>query len=222
MATQLRLLASQIQTCTRCPRLVAYRQQVAAVKRRAYATETYWGRPVPGFGDPKARLLLVGLAPGAHGANRTGRMFTGDRSGDFLFRALYESGFANQPTSDHPSDGLELKDAFLSAAGRCAPPGNKPLPEELERCRPFLEREMALLPRLRAVVCLGKISLEAYLRAKGLGPLSHYHFAHGAEFDTQPRIFCTYHPSQQNTQTGRLTQEMMQEVFRSAAAYLKV
>jgi uracil-DNA glycosylase len=222
MATKLQLLQSEIQGCTLCPRLVEYRQQVAEVKRRAYAGETYWGRPVPGFGDPKARLLLVGLAPGAHGANRTGRMFTGDRSGDFLFRALYETGFASQPTSDRRGDGLELRDAFLSAAGRCAPPGNKPLPEELERCRPFLEREMALLPRLKAVVCLGKIGLEAYLRAKGLGPLSRYPFAHAAEFDTQPRIFCTYHPSQQNTQTGRLTQAMMQEVFRSAAAFLKV
>jgi uracil-DNA glycosylase len=218
----LQTLTAQIAGCTLCPRLVEYRQQVAAVKRRAYAGETYWGRPVPGFGDPQAHLLLVGLAPGAHGANRTGRMFTGDRSGDFLFRALYETGFANQPNSTHRDDGLVLQDAFLSAAGRCAPPGNKPLPEELEACRPFLEREMALLPRLQAVVCLGKIGLEAYLRAKGLGPLRHYRFAHGAEFDVQPRIFCTYHPSQQNTQTGRLTQEMMQQVFRRVAEFLRV
>lgn len=215
-------IAREIEHCTLCPRLVQYRQEVAKIKRRAYASEVYWGRPVPGFGDPQARLLIVGLAPGAHGANRTGRMFTGDRSGDFLFRALFETGFANQPTSQHRGDGLQLIDAYLSAAGRCAPPGNKPLPEELDCCRPYLEREMRLLPRLQAVVCLGRIGLEAYLHAQGLGPLSRYPFAHGAQFAAQPQIFCTYHPSQQNTQTGRLTQAMMQDVFRAAAASLSL
>ena len=214
MSKLLPLLKNEVEQCRACPRLIAHCQQVASVKRRAYLDQTYWGKPVPGFGDPQARLLIVGLAPGAHGANRTGRMFTGDRSGDFLFAALHATGFANQPTSVHREDGLALIGAYLTAAGRCAPPDNKPLPEELLRCRHFLLRELELLPRIKLVVCLGKIALDAYTEAVGL---RRQKFGHGLLIDSSVPILCSYHPSQQNTQTGRLTMPMLIDVFSRAA-----
>jgi uracil-DNA glycosylase family 4 len=225
-----------IVTCERCPRLRAYCARVARDKRRAYRDETYWGRPVPGFGDPRARLLLVGLAPAAHGANRTGRVFTGDGvggSGDFLMAALHRAGFANIPTSQRPDDGLELRDAFIAAAVRCAPPGNKPLPDEIARCLPHLDAEIAALPRVRVVVALGKIAFEAYLQllrareaapkaARGARPVGargkRPAFGHARTYllpNGQTLIGC-YHPSRQNTNTGKLTAPMMDAVFRRA------
>ena len=210
---ELLVIAGRIVACTACARLVVYREEVARVKRRAYRDEEYWGKPVPGFGDPKARLLVVGLAPGAHGANRTGRMFTGDRSGDFLFQAMYETGFASQPEGRMADDGLRLIDAYMSGAGRCAPPDNKPLPEELNNCRHFLIEEIAALPNIKAVLCLGRIALEAYLKARGLGPASAFPFSDGAVLRAATPIVCSYHPSQQNTQTGRLTMAMLQQAF---------
>src|SRR5437879_9699218 len=203
-----------------CPRLVQYREEVARTKRRAFRDWTYWGRPVPGFGDPHARLLIVGLAPAAHGANRTGRMFTGDRSGDFLYARLYDQGFANQPTSAEANDGLELCDAYISAAARCAPPDNRPMPEELRNCAGYLEAELAIL-RPRAVLALGAIAFHTYLRLlvkQGLlTSRGTYIFSHGAEFKLPgdlPHLFASYHPSQQNTQTGRLTPAMFEAVLR--------
>jgi len=207
---------------------VEYREQVGRTKRRAYQDWDYWARPVPGFGDPKARLLLIGLAPGAHGANRTGRIFTGDSSGDFLYRALFETGFASQPDSVSRDDGLRLMDAYISAAVRCAPPENKPLPEEVLNCRPYLERELELLKNLRVVIALGRLAFDAYLsilRAQGkIARRSGFVFAHGQEYRTgpnQPLLICTYHPSQQNTFTGKLTQPMLQAVFRKARRRLE-
>lgn len=192
-----------------------------------FRDEDYWGKPVPSFGDPDAGLLIIGLAPAAHGANRTGRMFTGDRSGEFLYRALCEAGFANQPTSVRRGDGLELRNCYITAALRCAPPANKPLPQELLNCRPYLWRELQLLHRVRAVLALGKVGFDAYLRAvregRDLPPLSSFHFAHGASYglpDGLPRLFASYHPSQQNTQTGRLTPAMLRAVFREIRAFL--
>lgn len=209
--------------CTRCPRLVAYRADVARVKRRAYRDWDYWGRPVPGFGDPQARLLLIGLAPGAHGANRTGRMFTGDSSGDFLYRALYEAGFASQPSSVSKDDGLQLIDAYISAAARCAPPDNKPTPEELRNCRPYLERELKLLKKLRVIVALGRVAFDVYLtilRREGkITRRSDFVFGHDKEHCTgegQPLLISSFHPSQQNTSTGKLTAAMFGEVFLRA------
>lgn len=216
MSKTLQLLHNQITNCTACPRLIAHCREVAIVKRRAYLDQEYWGKPVPGFGDPLARLLIVGLAPGAHGANRTGRMFTGDRSGDFLFHALHATGFASQPTSQHRNDGLQLIDAYLSAAARCAPPGNKPAPDELNACRPYLLRELTLLKNIQVVVCLGRIALDAYLRARDLGPISKFKFGHGLLIPAQTPILCSYHPSRQNTQTGRLTMPMLEDVFAKA------
>lgn len=213
MSSPLQILHKEIVSCTQCPRLIQHCQDVAATKRRAYHEEEYWGRPVPGFGDPKASLLIVGLAPGAHGANRTGRMFTGDKSGDFLFAALHACGFANQPTSTNRKDGLQLIDAYLTAAGRCAPPQNKPLPEELNRCRPYLLREIELLQNIKIVVCLGRIALDAYAKATHLKVKD---FGHGLRIDARIPIICSYHPSQQNTQTGRLTMPMLEDVFRQA------
>ena len=218
-----------IVTCERCPRLREYCTRVARQKRRAYRNDTYWGKPVPGFGDPRARMLVVGLAPAAHGANRTGRVFTGDGeggSGDFLMAALNRAGFSNRPTSDHPGDGLRLRDAFIAAAVRCAPPDNKPAPEEISRCLPHLDAETAALPRLRVVIALGKIAFDAYLRL-----LAHRlivirprpAFGHGvaqALPNGQTLIGC-YHPSRQNTNTGRLTAAMIDDVLRAAAAALK-
>ena len=221
--TRLAVLNQQITECTRCARLVAYRQQVAQVKRRAYRDWEYWGRPVPGFGDPKARLLIIGLAPAAHGGNRTGRVFTGDRSGDFLYRALYQAGFASQPESVSRMDGQTLNDAYISAAVRCAPPDNKPTPEEFRRCRPWLEQEIQLLRNLRVVVVLGRLAFDVYLTIlKEQGVIrsrSAYSFGHGRVYQTeegQPILLCSYHPSQQNTSTGRLTAQMLLDVMQTA------
>ena len=225
---QLELLQQRVVACTRCPRLVRYCRKVAKEKRRMYRDWEYWGKPVPSFGDPKAELLILGLAPAAHGANRTGRMFTGDRSGDFLYRRLYEAGFASQPVSVSRYDGLELRNCYITASLRCAPPKNKPLPSEARNCRPYLEAELRLFPRVRAVLVLGRIAFEAYLRVlasqhEDLPPHSTFKFAHGANFPLMkglPRLFCSYHPSQQNTQTGRLTPEMFQKVLGDIQDFL--
>lgn len=221
-------LEREITNCRKCPRLVDYLEKVARTKRRAYHDWMYWGRPVPAFGDPQARLVIIGLAPGAHGANRTGRMFTGDRSGDFLYAQLYRAAFANQPESKRVDDGLMLKDTLISAAIRCAPPANKPLPEEIRNCLPYLERELALI-RPRAILALGGIALHAYLdllKRQGLiASRAAYPFAHGASFALPgdlPRLFAAYHPSQQNTQTGRLTPAMFAAVLRKIGRFLEV
>jgi uracil-DNA glycosylase family 4 len=199
---------------------VEYREAVAREKRRAYRDWTYWGRPVPAFGDPNARLLIVGLAPAAHGANRTGRMFTGDRSGDFLYRALYQTGFASQPHSVSAGDGLALTDAFVSAAVRCAPPGNKPAPEEIRNCLPYLTAEIKLLQKVSVVVALGRLAFDAYLAIlKSEGRIerrSAFTFGHNLEHELGsglPRLISSYHPSQQNTSTGKLTEAMLRDVF---------
>jgi uracil-DNA glycosylase len=216
----LRVLAREVVDCERCPRLRAYGEEVARVKRRAYREEEYWGRPVPSFGHPLARLLVVGLAPGAHGANRTGRMFTGDRSGEWLYRALHETGFANQARSEHRGDGLELRDCYITASAHCAPPDNKPTPEEVANCRPFLERELVLLKRLRVVVVLGRLAFDNYLRTAGLA--RSLAFGHGlVHASARPVLVCSYHPSQQNTSTGKLTREMLRGVFETARAHLE-
>ena len=216
-------LAERIVHCRLCPRLVAHREAVAASPPRRYRGQQYWARPLPGFGDPRARVLLVGLAPAAHGGNRTGRMFTGDRSGDWLFRALHEAGLANQPTSTHAGDGLRLEGAYITATARCAPPANKPTPEEMARCRPFLLEELRLLSRVRVVVALGKIGWDAYLRTRrelGLGlPRPLPRFGHGAQARMPGdgiTLLGTFHPSQQNTFTGRLTRPMLRAVLRRA------
>jgi uracil-DNA glycosylase family 4 len=218
----LRKLEKEIIGCQKCPRLREHCLEIARTKRRAYREETYWGLPVPGFGDPRARLFILGLAPGAHGANRTGRLFTGDSSGDFLYRALYETGFASQAESISRDDGLRLKDAWISASARCAPPGNKPLPSEVVTCRTHLQRELALLPRVQVVVALGKLAFDNYLRTAAAG--SGYEFGHGRQhrLDAKaPLLIASYHPSRQNTQTGRLTAEMLRDVFVAAREELK-
>ena len=217
----LKALTEELVECRRCPRLVAWREQVAREKRAAFRDCTYWGRPVPGFGDPAARILLLGLAPAAHGGNRTGRVFTGDRSGDFLFGALHRAGLANRPTSSGPGDGLELRDAYIAAAVRCAPPANRPLPEERDACRPWLERELALLPRLRVIVCLGAFAWDTALRLLARVPAPRPRFGHGAELAGRPwTLLGCFHPSQQNTFTGRLTPEMADAVLARARALL--
>lgn len=210
-------LRNDVCDCRLCPRLVEWRERVAVEKRASYRDETYWGRGVPGFGDPKAKVLVLGLAPAAHGANRTGRVFTGDRSGDWLYRAMHRAGFANQPTSVHARDGLKLKGAWVAAAVKCAPPDNKPLPEERDACRPFLQREMALLTKVKVVVCLGGFAYEAACSEFGVRPRPK--FGHGAEAQTPSglTLLCSYHPSQQNTFTGRLTEPMLDAVFARAA-----
>jgi uracil-DNA glycosylase family 4 len=212
-----------IASCGRCPRLGRHCREIAAVKRRAYRDFEYWGKPVPSFGDPNARLLILGLAPGAHGSNRTGRMFTGDRSGEFLFRSLHRAGFASQPESLAADDGLCLSDAWITAAAHCAPPDNKPSPAELKNCRPFLEREVELLTQLRLVVVLGRIAYETWLPF--IADRSGLSFGHGnyygPEHDLKPALLCSYHPSQQNTSTGRLTQDMLDEIFLRAAAMIR-
>jgi len=219
-------LNATIVRCRKCPRLVAYREAVAAAPPRRYAGEGYWARPLPGFGDPRARLLLVGLAPAAHGGNRTGRMFTGDRSGDWLFDALHHAGFANRPTSRHRDDGLRLSDAYITAALRCAPPANKPTPRELARCEPYLLEELRLLDRVSVVVGLGRIGWQAYLRARRrLGtprPRRAPRFAHGAvtTFADGITLIASYHPSQQNTFTGKLTRPMLRRIFATARRLL--
>lgn len=216
-------LNEEVTACRRCPRLVAYREQVAREKRRAYREWEYWGKPVPGFGDPRARVLILGLAPGAHGSNRTGRPFTGDASGNFLYPVLHRTGFASQPGATHSNDGLRLKDAYITAAVRCAPPKNKPLPEEIANCAPFLDREIALLKNVRVVVALGRIGFEAYLnylkRQGLLKSKKEFTFAHGAQYALPDGriLLASYHPSNQNTQTGKLTREMFTEIFRRAA-----
>ena len=221
---------AQVQTevihCIRCPRLTRYREQVATVKVRRYRDWEYWGRPIPSLGDPDARLLILGLAPAAHGGNRTGRIFTGDRSGDWLCRALYVFGFANQPTSTARGDGLELKDCYITAALRCAPPQNKPTPQELTSCRPYLLRELGLLRKVRVVVALGRIAFDTFLRAcheTGVAlPRPRPRFAHGARFRLTNglTLLASYHPSQQNTLTRRLTRAMFHATFREARRLL--
>jgi uracil-DNA glycosylase family 4 len=252
------ILNNDIITCRACPRLVAWREQVAREKRRAYLDWDYWGKPVPGFGDPAARLLVVGLAPGAHGSNRTGRMFTGDSSGDTLYTALHRSGFASQPTSRQRDDGLTLTDAFITAVGRCAPPGNHPTPAELATCRPFLLRELHLMPQVQVIVALGQIAFDQCLRllreqeyeakaeAEALQELQDraekqvnmpglrspvsapLKFGHGVHYlltsaarSGRKFLVAAYHPSRQNTQTGRLTQAMLDEVFALARSLLE-
>jgi len=218
----LKVLNAEVVGCTLCPRLVAYREQIAREKRRAYRDWDYWGKPVPGFGDPNARVLVLGLAPGAHGSNRTGRPFTGDASGKFMYPVLYETGFANQPTATNRNDGLVLSDLYITAAGRCAPPDNKPLPQELANCAPYLEREVEGLKKVRVIVALGRIGFEAYLSyLKRLGRIAgkgEYVFGHGAEFSLADgrTLLASYHPSNQNTQTGKLTNEMFRKIFKRA------
>jgi len=218
-ARALIVLEQRVTHCTRCPRLVAFRQRIAREKRRAYAAEEYWGRPVPAFGDPHARLVLVGLAPGAHGSNRTGRMFTGDASGDWLYAALYRYGFASQPTATSRWDGLTLSDCWITAAARCAPPGNKPTPQELANCRPYLARELALLTRRRVVLALGRVGHDAFLKAMGWRVPR---FGHGAvtRLPDGTWLVASYHPSRQNTNTGTLTRAMWHAVFRRVRALI--
>src|SRR5271166_4848924 len=219
-------LNQEIISCRKCPRLVRYREKVAREKRRAFRECEYWGKPIPGFGDPRAELLILGLAPAAHGGNRTGRVFTGDRSGDFLYKALFKAGFANQPTSVRRDDGLQLRNAYIAAAARCAPPANKPLPSEIQNCREYLERELDLL-RPKAMLALGKIAWDAYLETlKSEGKIASrgaYKFGHGAEVEIArdlPRLFGVYHPSQQNTQTGRVTEAMYAQVLKRIRRFL--
>jgi len=225
LASTLQVLARKIEGCELCPRLRTYCREVGEIKRRAYLDWDYWSKPVPGFGDPHARVLVIGLAPGAHGANRTGRMFTGDRSGDFLYRALYETGFASQPSSTSRDDGLRLSGLYISAAARCAPPDNKPERAELARCRPYLEREIALLRNVRVVVALGGIAFTTYLsilRDQGaIKRAGAFKFGHNVLYRPaaeKPALLASYHPSQQNTSTGRLTREMLRGVFEHARA----
>lgn len=227
-------LNKQIIACDQCPRLIAWCAKVAKEKRKAYANDTYWGKPVPNFlnaGNRSARLLIVGLAPGAHGANRTGRMFTGDRSGDFLYARLHETGFANQSTSTDRRDGLTLHDCVITAACHCAPPGNKPTRQEIANCSPWLTQTINLMPRLRAIVSLGKLAHDATLREfqqRGwIDKRSRYPFGHGAMFtfddadECVPALLCSFHPSQQNTFTGRLTEDMLRAVFERARAVIE-
>lgn len=216
------MLNSQVIACNRCPRLREHCLDVAAKKRRAYLDWEYWGKPVPSFGDPKARVLALGLAPGAHGSNRTGRPFTGDGSGDFLYPVLYEAGFASQPVAVNREDGMKLTDLWITSVGRCAPPGNKPTPDELRNCQPWLDEELRLLKRLKVVVCLGKIAFDGLLgwalRTGIVSTRSGYVFGHGAEW-TLPnglKVIASYHPSLQNTNTGKLTRTMFLKVFQRA------
>ncbi|HYF77952.1 MAG TPA: uracil-DNA glycosylase [Symbiobacteriaceae bacterium] len=217
---KLMLLHEEMAACERCPRLRTYCANVAREKVRRYRDQEYWGRPVPGFGDPAAGLFILGLAPGAHGANRTGRMFTGDDSGTWLYSVLHQFGYANQPASTGRDDGLALTGAYIANAGRCAPPGNKPTPEELNACQPFLEQELALLTEVRVVLVLGRIAFDRYLKVlKGRGvDVGRPAFGHGAEyrFEGAPALLCSYHPSRQNTNTGVLTRQMWEAVFRRA------
>ncbi|MCU0281718.1 MAG: uracil-DNA glycosylase [Acidimicrobiia bacterium] len=218
-------LNDRLVQCRRCPRLVAWREQVAAERRAAFAAEEYWGRPVPGFGDPRARLLVVGLAPAAHGANRTGRMFTGDRSGDWLYRALHRAGFADRPESRHRGDGMQLRDAYITAPVRCAPPANHPTAGERAACRSWLEEEYRRLDQVRVILCLGAVAYEEarhLLSAVGGDfPRPRPRFAHGLLVETGgPAVLCSYHPSQQNTFTGRLTEVMLDGVLAAAGERL--
>lgn len=217
----LEALRQEIISCTKCPRLVEWREEVSLVKRKAYLNEDYWGKPVPGFGDPKAKVMIVGLAPGAHGSNRTGRQFTGDASGGFLFPALYRAGFASQAESTARDDGLVLSEMFITASGRCAPPQNKPTTAELNTCQPFLEREIELIDP-KVFVALGRIGFERILRIYAL-PKKEYPFGHGTlhQLPNGKWLLASYHPSQQNTQTGRLTVEMFDEIWQKAKELIK-
>ena len=226
-AGQLQILNQEIVACRKCARLVTYREEVARTKRRAFREWEYWGKALPGFGDPRAQLFVLGLAPAAHGANRTGRVFTGDRSGDFLYAALHKAGFANQATSLHRGDGLKLKNAYIAAAVRCAPPANKPEIGEILNCRPYLERELEIL-RPRAVLALGSIAMRALLallREQGQLPKhAAFEFKHGANHELGPglpRLFVSYHPSQQNTFTGKLTEKMLTSVLREIRRFIQ-
>ncbi len=224
MSSKLDQLNNEIIQCRKCPRLVEWREEVARVKRKAYKDHEYWGKPVPGFGDENARILVVGLAPGAHGSNRTGRQFTGDGSGNFLFPALYRAGFANQPDANSRDDGLILTDMYITASGRCAPPDNKPSTEELNNCQPFLERELEII-QPKVIVCLGLIAFDRVLKVFALRDLK---FSHGATYFIHPSSFiihpftllCSYHPSQQNTLTGKLTKEMFDDIWKKARSLL--
>lgn len=226
MKSSLKVLNEQIIACHKCPRLVRYREKIARIKRRAFLDWEYWGKPVPSFGDHRTELLIIGLAPAAHGANRTGRMFTGDRSGDFLYRALHRAGFANQPNSTHRGDGLKLQNVYITAAVRCAPPANEPLPSEFRNCRSYLEAELNLL-HPKVVLVLGGIALRTYLQVlkdrSFITRIAQFPFRHGAEYDFAkdlPRLFCSYHPSQQNTFTGRLTDSMFLRVLKRIRKFL--
>jgi uracil-DNA glycosylase family 4 len=213
----LSLLEREITSCRACPRLVEWRERVARDRRAAFADQVYWGRPVPGFGDRRVRIVVVGLAPAAHGANRTGRVFTGDRSADWLYAAMHRAGLANQSRSVAVDDGLELRDAWVTAAVRCAPPANKPDPAERDRCLPFLRRELALLPSARVVVVLGRFAYDVVARELGVRPRPR--FGHGVEVAAgHLTVVCSYHPSQQNTFTGKLTASMLDDVFAQAVA----
>ena len=223
MADSLDVLQSEVVACALCPRLREYTAGIARTRRRAYLDCEYWGKPVPSFGHPDARVLILGLAPGAHGSNRTGRMFTGDRSGDILYRVLHRTGFASQAVSRSRDDGMQLHGAYITASCHCAPPGNKPAPQEIRNCRPFFERELALLPALKVVVALGKIAFDNYLdvlKARGvIASRAAFPFGHDRQFRTgegYPFLLASYHPSQQNTSTGKLTEKMLTDVFRRA------
>jgi len=226
MTTPLQTLENEIITCRKCPRLVAWREEVAQTKRRAYQNEDYWGKPVPGFGDPNARIMVVGLAPGAHGSNRTGRMFTGDASGKFLYPALHRAGLANQPTGDEPGDGLQLKDIFITAICRCVPPKNKPTVAEIVTCLPWLAAEVDRLPKLQGFIALGRIGFDGIRRmyqiqGLDLPKMSFGHNTFNQLGEDLPWVLSSYHPSQQNTQTGRLTEEMFDAVWKKAKSLLK-
>src|SRR6185436_9135065 len=219
--SELEKLNAEIVHCRKCARLVAWREEVARVKRRAYIDQEYWGKPVPGFGDPNARVVVVGLAPGAHGSNRTGRNFTGDASGGFLYPALYQAGFANQALAESRSDGLRLIDLYIAATARCVPPDNKPSPEELDNCRPYLQRELEIL-KPKAIVCLGRIAFERILKIYAVRN-SMWKFGHGAfyQLENGTWILCSYHPSQQNTLTGRLTVKMFDDIWQKAKELIR-
>lgn len=221
MTRSLTSLNKQIISCRKCVRLVAWREEVARVKRKAYRDQEYWGKPVPGFGDPQAQVLIVGLAPGAHGSNRTGRSFTGDASGGFMYPALYRAGFANQPMAVSRDDGLILKDLYIAAAARCAPPDNKPTQEELNNCQPYLEHELEIL-KPKVIVCLGRIAFERILKIFAIRD-SAWKFGHGALYQAENGtwILCSYHPSQQNTLTGKLTVQMFDEIWTKAKSLLE-
>lgn len=225
MTTSLQELETEIIACRRCPRLVAWREEVAETKRKAYQGEDYWGKPVPGFGDPDARIMIVGLAPGAHGSNRTGRMFTGDASGNFLYPALYRAGLANQPTGERPDDGLRLKDSFITAICRCVPPKNKPNAAEVQTCLPWLAAEVERLPKLQGFVALGRIAFDGIrkmyqIQGIELPKMDFGHNTLNQLGEGLPWLLSSYHPSQQNTLTGRLTEEMFDAVWQSAKTLL--
>jgi uracil-DNA glycosylase family 4 len=222
----LSILHQELVVCKRCPRLVEYRERIGRVKRRAYLNCEYWAKPVPGFGDPNARVLILGLAPGAHGSNRTGRPFTGDSSGNFMYPVLHRTGFASQPTATHIGDGLKLTDAYITAAVRCAPPDNKPTPAEIANCAPYLDREIDALTNVKLVVALGRIGFDAYLnhlRRKGvIKTKAEYLFGHSLTYKMPDgrTLLTSYHPSNQNTNTGKLTEKMFTEIFRKARKLL--